>query len=150
MRIAATLLVLSLAGCAPDPVLGTFTFNMTGTDTESAPRSQTNSTSGGGTFSVTTGKSVDYVVTLSQTDTSPCVLDADKAEKGDAINLAANQKCTFNYSGGTVTATLTTGTLTGSEKGETAAVTVNYTYAGTIIGINFAGTGTRTYSGVRR
>ncbi|MFT3711399.1 MAG: hypothetical protein QM817_27515 [Archangium sp.] len=149
-RLALLAAALFVAGCAPDPQLGTFNFNMTGTDTETAPRNMATSVTGNGTFSVTTGKTVDYIVTLSQVDTAPCVLDADLTEKKDAIVITAGQKCTFNYSGGSVTATLTSGSLTGSEKGETAAVNVSYTYAGQVIGINFAGTGTRAYSGSRR
>ena len=40
--------------------------------------------------------------------------------------------------------------ISASEKGETASVNVSYTYAGSVIGINYAGTGTRTYAGSRR
>lgn len=152
MRLAPLALaaVFALSACAPDPLLGTFNFNMTGTDTETAPRNMSTSTTGNGTFSVTTGKAVDYLVTLAQVDTSPCVLDADRNDKGDAIVITAGQKCTFAYAGGTATATLTSGSISASEKGETASVNVSYTYAGSVIGINYAGTGTRTYAGSRR
>ena len=144
------LLALLLTACAPDPVLGTYDFTLTGTETETAPRSQTTASSGTGPMAITTGKTSDYVVTLAQTDATPCVVNADKTEKGDAINITAGQKCTFVFAGGNVTATMTTGTVAVSEKGENATVKVNYTYAGTTFGINFAGTGERTYTGPRR
>lgn len=143
------LVALALTGCAqPDLVPGTFNFTLTGTETETAPRNQITATSGSGT--ITTGKTSDYVITLAQTDATPCVVNADRTEKGDAINITAGQKCTFFFSGGNVTATMSTGTVSVSEKGENATVKVTYTYAGTTIGINFAGTGERTYTGPRR
>lgn len=151
MRIAllAGFLVVA-SSCGPDLRIGTFNFNMTGTDTETAPRMMATSTTGSGTFSVTAGTAADYVVTISQTDTSPCVLDADRNEKGDAVTITVGQKCTFNYAGGQATATLTSGSITVSEKGETSSVNVSYSYAGSVIGINYAGNGTRTYAGSRR
>jgi hypothetical protein len=151
MRFALLAAALAVVGCAPDPHLGTFNFNMTGTDTESAPRmNMATSVTAAGTFAITTGKDADYVLTLSHADTAPCVLDADLTEKKDAIVITTGQKCTFPYSGGSATATLTSGSITASEKGETASINVNYSYAGTVLGIAFAGNGTRTYAGSRR
>lgn len=151
MRIALLAVFAALASaCGPDLMIGTFNFNMTGTDTETAPRTTATSTTGSGTFAITAGKATDYILTLSQTDTTPCVLDADRNEKGDAVVITTGQKCTFNYAGGQATATLTSGSITVSEKGETSSVNVSYSYAGSVIGINYAGNGTRTYAGSRR
>ena len=150
MRTLLILSAVALCACAPDYTPGTYDFTLTGTDTETAPRSQTSTPAGGGTMAITVGKKVDYLITIAQTDATPCVLEADRNDKGDAVNITAAQKCTFVYSGGTVTATINTGTVSVSDKGETATVNVAYSYAGTIIGINFAGTGTRTYAGPRR
>lgn len=143
---------LLLVGCAPPDYLpGSYNFTMASTDTESAPRMQTNTSSGMGTMAINVGKSVDYVVTIAQSDASPCVVEATANEKGDVISITPDQKCTFTYAGGSVTATMTTGTIKSTgDKGEGATVEVNYTYAGTTLGINFAGTGKRTYTGTRR
>jgi hypothetical protein len=141
---------VALSACAPDPMLGSFNFTLNGTETETAPRSQTTTSTGAGTLAVTTGKTVDYVLTVAQTDASPCVLEADRNDKGDVVSITPAQKCTFVFPAGQVTATMTTGTVTVSEKGESLTVNVTYTYAGTTLGINFAGTGSRTYTGPRR
>lgn len=150
MRSLVLASVLCLCACAPDPVLGSFTFTLTGTDTETAPRNQTTPSTGTGTLAITTGKKTDYVVTVAQSDTTPCVLEAEKNDKGDVINIAAGQTCTFTYGTGSVTATMTSGTLKADEKGENATLAVGYSYAGTTFGISFAGTGVRSYAGPRR
>jgi hypothetical protein len=149
-RLALLSLFAALTACAPDPLLGTFTFTLTGTDTETAPRNVTASVTGMGTLAITTGKTVDYVITLSHTDADACVLEADRDQKGETVSLTVGQKCTFTSGAGTTTATLTSGTVTGTEKGETVSIAVNYSYTATALGINFAGTGVRTYAGVRR
>lgn len=150
MRSLPVLLALVFTGCAPDYTLGTFDFTLTGTETETAPRSQTTTSTGTGLLAITTGKKADYVLTLAQTDATPCVLEADRTEKGDAVNIVAEQKCTFVFASGSVTATMSSGTVTASEKGETVSLEVSYSYVGTTFGINFAGTGKRTYAGPRR
>ncbi|MFO0598182.1 MAG: hypothetical protein U0228_22960 [Myxococcaceae bacterium] len=152
MRTALlALAAVALSACAPDFTLGTFNFQMTGTDTQTAPNSSSSAVSGVGTIAITTGKTVDYVLTLAQSDTDPCVLELTQDEKTRAISINAMQKCTFNYNGGYVNATVTTGTVTpDTMKGETLNVVINYSYAGTVIGINFAGSGMRTYAGTRR
>lgn len=149
-RLALALATLALTACGPDPLVGTFDFNMTGTDTETAPRNQTASVTGAGTLSITPGKTNDYLITLAHTDADPCVLIAEVDQKGQTVSLTAAQKCTFTSGGTTTTATVNSGTVTGSEKGETVSVNVQYSYTATVLGINFAGTGTRTYAGVRR
>lgn len=150
MRSLPALLALALLGCAPDPVLGTYDFTLTGSETETAPRNQTTATNGTGFLAITTGKAADYVITVAQSDATPCVVDAERTEKGDAINVTAGQKCTFIFGGGNLTATMTSGTVVASEKGENITVKVDYSYTGTTFGINFAGTGTRSYVGPRR
>lgn len=151
MRTLLLATALFFTACAPPDLLpGTYEFNLTGTETETAPRNQTTMTGGTGYMTVTPGKSVDYLVTLAQSDATPCLVEATRDEKTDVISIKAEQKCTFVFSGGNVTASLTSGTLSGTEKGETATLEVNYTYAGSTFGINFAGTGRRTYAGNRR
>lgn len=151
MRTLLFATALLLSACAPPDMLpGTYEFNMTGTETETAPRNQMTMTSGTGYLTITEGKNVDYLVTLSQSDATPCLVEATRDEKTDVISIKPEQRCTFVFSGGNVTAMLTSGTLSGTEKGETATFEVNYTYSGTTFGINFAGTGRRTYAGNRR
>lgn len=152
MRLAlAAALVALTSACAPDPVLGTFSFTMGGTDTTTAPSSSTANASGTGHVAITAGKAKDFVVTLAQADAVPCVLNGEgEQNKQGSLTLPPGQTCTFGYSGGVVTATTTTGSVTVDDK-DAFTMTVTYTYTGsTILGINFAGNGTRTYTGARR
>jgi len=145
--------LVALAGCAsPDPMLGTFTFALTGTDTQTAPNNSSQGVAGSGVLAVTTSKNenVDYVVTAAQNDVGPCVLNFSRNDKGDALTMAAGQSCTFNYAGGQVTASMSTGTVSLDDARENMTLTVTYSFSGQTFGFNFAGTGTRTYTGPRR
>lgn len=136
-----------LTACGPDPMIGSYSFTLTGTDTNTAPNNSTSTPSGTGTLAVTSALMTDYVLTAAQTDASPCVLKGTRGEKAQTITIAAEQKCTFVYAGGQVTATMTSGTAT--LKDNVMSLEVSYSYAGTTLGINYAGTGKRTYSGPR-
>jgi hypothetical protein len=153
MRLASAVALLALSSaCAPDPVLGTFSFTMTGTDTNTAPNTSSSAASGSGHIAITTGKQErSFVVTLAQADTVPCVLNgAAESNTPGRLSLPGGQTCTFGYSGGTVTATTTSGSITVDDK-DAFTMTVSYSYTGTtLIGITFAGNGSRTYTGTRR
>jgi hypothetical protein len=128
--------------------LGSFNFTMTGSETETAPRTQTTMSTAMGVLTVTTGKTSDYVVVLSQNDTGPCVLEA-KNERNEIV-MTSGQQCTFAGGGGTrLTATLTSGSIVRGERGEAITVNVAYTYTAMVV-LNFVGSGTRTYAGTRR
>ncbi len=140
---------VAFSACGPDLLLGTFTFTMTGADTTTAPNTSSSTPSGNGTIAITSGKDDGYVLTLAQVDAEPCVfngtLDKDKAF---TMNLAGSQACTFSFSGGTVTATLTSGAAAVDK--DALTMTVAYTYLGSTFLGNFSGNGTRTYTGTRR
>lgn len=151
MRTLFLATALALVGCAPDPTLGTFDYTMNGTDTQTAPSSSTSTTAGGGVIVITTGKATDYLVTLAHADTTPCTFSADRNDKGDLISMAAGQTCLIVQGNLGATATLTSGTLTSTDKGETSTVEVSYSWtAQGLFGVNYAGTGKRTYVGKRR
>lgn len=147
MRTFLFAAALALVGCAPDPTLGTFDFTMTGTDTQTAPSNDLTNTTGAGVLAITTGKTADYLLTLAQADLTPCTFNVARDDKTTALSLPGGQACKIGPS----TAILTTSSLTIDEKAETAVLTVAYTYSGTgLFGVNYAGTGTRTYNGKRR
>ena len=160
---ALTLLGLTLlVGCGPgiDPLIGSYTFTMTGTDTNSAPNTDVSMPAGGGTVAITSNALVTgYVITVAQTNTSPCVFDGTAAVQKGAdpeITIKPNQTCTLFTPSGTATATLTTAKavlkLGTTRTADTMTLDVAYSYAGTtaIFNINFAGTGHRTYTSARR
>ena len=153
MRRPLPVLVLAvLAGCAPtDPLPGAYHFTMTGTDTSTAPTTGTSTPTGSGTISISRGVATDYVLVLAQSDTTACVLTGAKVKDQPlAIALSPNQTCTFPYPLGSATASLTTDTFSlDSATHDVATLALAYSYAGSFLGINYAGTGTRTYTGSR-
>ncbi len=103
--------VLVLAGCTPvDPLVGSYNFTMTGTDTTTAPSNSTSTPTGTGTLAVTHGVATDYLIVIGQTDANGCTLKGDKTkDKPLVVTVQTGQTCSFNYSTGKVTATLTQG-----------------------------------------
>ena len=161
MRLATLAGVVLLVGCGPgiDPLIGSYTFTLSGLDTNTAPNTQTSTPSGGGTVAITTNATTltDFVITLAQSDTTPCVLTGSVAAMKAAdpeITIKPTQTCSFYGSGTTVTATITSGKavvkLAATRASDTLTLDVAYSYAYQVFGVNFAGTGHRTYSGARR
>ncbi|MFT3711397.1 MAG: hypothetical protein QM817_27505 [Archangium sp.] len=160
------LAVLLAAACAPerhaDPYLGTFNYVMTGTQTETAPIAASDFVYRDGTFAITTGRAVDYVVTIVDAKApGVCVLSANLNEKRDGI-VTPGQQCSLSLnSRGTVPLTFTSGGFTAGTLADPASgvvtLTVEYTYEGrsTSLGgygmmdtvIEFAGSGTGTFTG---
>lgn len=158
MRLATFAALVLLAGCGPgiDPLIGSYTFNLTGTDTTTSPSNRMDPVTGAGTLAITANALTSaYVLTVAQADASPCVLEGTALEKAatPTITIRADQKCTFVNAVGTTTATMS-GTATLKEQAtksaDLMALEVSYSYTGTTFGFNFAGTGKRTYAGTRR
>jgi|CXWL01.1.fsa_nt_gi hypothetical protein len=130
-RFAPPFALCFIACAAPDTTLGSYDFTITsGTDTNTAPNTASTTPMGLGTLAVT-----------------PCRLNATKGTQPGTLSITAGQTCTFSYTFGSVTATMTTGT--GTIKEPTMTLDLTYSYAGNIVGINYAGMGKRTYSGPR-
>ncbi len=153
MRLTLTALVaVVLTGCVPtDQLVGSYAFTLTGLDTTTAPGNSTSTPAGTGTLAVTHGVAADYVILIGQTNSNSCMLTGKKnKDKPLLVDVAAGQVCQFLYSTGSVTATLTSGSLTlDASTMNTANLALSYSYTGTVLGINYAGTGNRTYAGPR-
>ncbi len=152
MNLKALVAMVLLAGCTPtDQLVGSFAFTLSGTETTTAPGNSSSTSTGTGTLAVTHGVATDYVVVIAQTDSNPCtLLGSATKDKPTVITISAGQKCQFLYSTGSVTATLGSGSVTlDSMTQNTATLSIDYSYAGTVFGINYAGTGARTYTGPR-
>jgi hypothetical protein len=153
--VVASIAIVSTACNAVDPLLGSFNFVLTGSDTQTAPGSGTSTPSGTGTLAVTAGKTEkSYVVTIAQLEPNTggsCTLTATKDPMEPlTATVTAAQTCRFEGFNTTVTGTMTSGSLkVDTEKGETATLSLSYTFAGTFFGVNFAGNGMRTYTGAR-
>lgn len=158
MKRFALVAGLFFAGCAPDQMIGSYAFNITaGLDTQTAPSNSTSTPTGTGTLVITHGKTDAYLVTIAHADVGGCTLRGSKKESDQAMkfDLVANQPCVLKNSSTQVTATITSGTMTQtitevsqSERRRDVSMVINYSYSGTtFLGINFAGTGTRTYAG---
>jgi hypothetical protein len=163
MRLLTLAGLTLLVGCGPgvDPLIGSYTFALTGLDTNTAPNMNTSTPMGAGTLAVTANAALTgYVVTAAQTDADPCVLVGKAAEKAAApeITITADQKCVFTEGPTTTTASFTTGKsvlkLSDTRAMDVMTLEVSYSYAGstTVLGFttSFAGTGKRTYTGTRR
>ena len=147
----------ALTGCGPDPMIGTFTFTVSGTDTQTAPSSSTAQVTGTGNLVITQGKATDYLVTIAHSDSSACTVNATRSkETPNTLSLVANQSCILRAGGAAATAILTSGTATltpatSASASDLVTLTVNYTWSYTgLLGVNFAGTGTRTYAGTKQ
>jgi hypothetical protein len=149
---------LLTAGCAPDPMIGSYTFTITqGLDTQTAPNSTTSTPTGLGTLVITQGKTDAYLVTIAHADVGGCTLRGAKKKDPQAMtfDLVANQPCVLKNSSTQVNASITTGAVnltitqvSQSEQRKDVSMAIQYSYSGTtFLGINFAGTGTRTYAG---
>lgn len=144
------LLVLCLAGCAqPDALIGSYDFTITsGTDTNTAPNNNTSTPMGLGTLAVTPAAKLEsYILTVAQLDSAPCRLTATKGKEAGTATVDPGQMCTFKNAFGSVTATVSTGTV--SLKEPALSLELRYSYAGVVLGINYAGMGQRVYSGPR-
>lgn len=151
-------LALLAAGCAPpDPLLGSYAFTITaGQDNQTAPSTSSSTPTGTGTLCITQGKTDDYLVTLAHSDVGSCTLRGTK-NKDDNLkfDLVANQNCVLKNSNTQVNAVITNGTVSltvtqvsQNVQNKSVSLPVSYSYSGTtVFGINFAGTGARTYAG---
>jgi hypothetical protein len=150
MRSLLLLLPL-LAACGPDPVLGTYNFMVTGMDNQTSPSNSTSTASGAGTIAITKGlMDQNYDITIAQAGSTACTIHGTPDPK-DAltVDITAGSTCALIAQSGSATATLNAGG-TATVKEQSLTMTVSYTYSGTtILNINFAGTGARTYSGPR-
>ena len=153
MKCTLTALVaVVLTGCTPaDLLVGSYNFTLSGTDTTTAPGMSTSTPTGTGTLAITHGVATDYVIVIGQTNSSACQLTGKKnKDKAQVIDIAAGQVCQFLYSTGSVTATLTSGFVTlDSSTMNSATLALAYSYTGSVLGITYAGTGSRTYVGPR-
>ena len=135
-----------LCSCAAsDPFAGTYNATMTGTENQTAPSMEMRTLSGMGSVSVTQDKErVGYVVLFGENYL--CRLKATKSTATPTeLEIADGQSCSFSG----FTATTTGGKVTmDKDTMTTVTLTVSYSYAYTLI-FNYAGTGTRTYTGGR-
>ena len=151
-RTLTALVAVVLTGCTPaDLLVGSYNVTLSGLDTTTAPGMSTSTPSGTGTVAITHGIATDYVLLIGQTTATACQLTGKKnKDKAQVIDIAAGQVCQFSYSTGTVTATLTSGSVTlDASTMNTASLALSYSYTGSVFGINYAGTGNRTYAGPR-
>lgn len=160
-KLTCLAVVTLLAGCAPDPLPGTYNFTISaGSDTTTAPSTSTSSPVGGtGTLAVTAAaptqgqQAQGYILTLAHSDSTPCVLTGTASTQTPmSIAIKTPQTCTLRAGGTSVTATINSGTATlnASATPNTMALDVTYTYTGTtILGLTFSGNGLRTYTGPR-
>jgi hypothetical protein len=146
-------------GCGPgiDPLIGSYTFTMTGLDTNTAPNTNNSPASGGGTVAITANAALTgYVISVGQNDLTPCVIEGTAAVKATdpEITVTANQTCTFALNGTSATATITSGKavvkLNATRPADTLTLDVTYSYTGSFVGFSFVGNGKRTYTGTRR
>jgi hypothetical protein len=133
--------------CTPvDPIIGTYGVTVTGSENQTAPTNSTNTISGMGTVSVTADKErVGYLVTFGEAYL--CRLRGTKsATTPGEIEITDGQTCQI---GGTNASTTDGKVSLDAATSSTVTLTVSYTYSGQVFGINYAGTGTRTYTGSR-
>jgi hypothetical protein len=156
MKKLVLVLAVAVSGCAPDMMIGQYAFTITGTDTQTAPTSSTSTASGTGVLAITKGKTDPYLVTVANTDIGSCTLKGSKKKDDSAMtfDLVANQPCTLRSGNNSVNATITNGTVNLSvtqvsqqETRRDISVVVNFTWTYTAFGINFVGSGNRTYAG---
>jgi hypothetical protein len=154
MRLA--LLLPLLAACSsPDLLVGTYNTMVTGSDVSG---NNTTTVSGAATVAITQSVGVttptSYEITVAQSDSTACTLKGTQNDKSPLkIDITSGQNCTLGYSGGSVTATFTMGSVTlttgQTEKDDSMALTLAYTFTGSTFGIGFSGSGNRTFTGPR-
>lgn len=149
-------------GCGPgiDPIIGSYAYQLTGTDTNTAPNTDSSTSSGTGVLVITANaETTGYFLTLAHPDTNSCTLSGtlDSKAMGPEMTVAAMQTCTFKSGSGTITATVTTGRAVlkaGAKKADdTMTFDVSYSYVGNTgfpFNLNFSGNGTRKYAGARK
>lgn len=151
MRSLALAVAALLAGCSSyDPLVGTYTATVTGTDMQTSPTSSTSNVSGTGTLAITATKTLHaYVVTFGQNGYL-CTLQATESTTTPRqLELAGGQQCHIEFPGGNFTATTTQGSVTlDPVTMSTATLQLSYGYSGTAI-FNYAGNGSRTFTGPR-
>ncbi len=163
MRIVTLCAAVLLSACGPgtDPLIGSFTYQLTGQDTNTAPNNDGFAVSGTGTLVITANAEVTgYFVTLAHPDTNACTLAGtiDMKAMGPEITISSAQTCTFRTGNNSATATLTMGKAVlkvGQKRAEDLlTLDVAYGYAGVAgfapFTVNFAGNGTRKYAGTRK
>src|SRR6185503_5274108 len=112
-HLALALVALAFVGCAPDPMIGSYSFTITGTDTQTAPTSGTSAATGTGTLAITTGKTDAYLVTVGHSDISSCTLKGTKKKEPQDMKfeLLANQPCILKNGNTVANAVITSGTM---------------------------------------
>lgn len=153
------LTALFIVGCGSvDENIGAYAFTMTGTETQTAPTNNTSTSTASGTISVNATKiDKSYSIVVGQTSmpTAGCVLNGTRSTTSMyEIDIATGQTCSFQSTGATTTATISSGkvTITPAQTSTDVAnlkIEVSYSYAGNTLLGNFAGTGVRTYAGPR-
>jgi len=144
---ALVLAASAVVGCGPDPMLGTYSYTQTATYMQTVPQTGTYAGTDTGTFTVTEGSTSDYVFNATGTGGGTCVLNAMQGSNL-GMTIVANQTCMFRANNTTTNVTITGGS--GTLVDNTLTVTGNYNYTGTLLGVNFAGTGSTTIIGTRR
>ena len=144
-----------LAGCGPDPLLGTYDVTTTGANTTTQPSllAGTAAETGMGTVAITTGSMTastmsDYQVVFAINNLGGCEFNANNGQGG--ITFPSGQTCTTNVNGNDTTFTLTAGTATFVSP--TLTITLSYTYSGTTDAGDFAfsGNGMLAFTGAKR
>lgn len=155
MNRLVPLVALLAAGCAPDPMIGTYAFTITGgLDTQS--NGSTSTPSGTGSLVITEGKNDAYLITVAHSDVGGCTLRGSKKKQPDdmTFDLVANQPCVLRNGSNQVTANITSGTVSltitqvsQNDQRRDISMPIAYSYTGSVLGFAFSGTGNRTYAG---
>lgn len=157
MRLATLSSLVLLVGCGPgiDPLIGSFTFTMSGSDVNTAPDTNSSTATGAGTVAITSnGLTTGYVVTVAQSDLTPCVFAGTTAEKATdpQITITSGQTCALGSATATLTAAKAVLKMNATRAADVITVDVSYSYAGKypIFNTNYTGNGHRVYTGTRR
>ncbi len=165
MNLTAVVVAAVLTACGPDPVLGTYNFTQTGSDTVLTPDKIGTVTVAGtqvpsmstGTITVTGGaKSGQYAVTIAPSTGSPCTVNVEKGS-GDTISVLDGQTCAFviPFSAPApigminIVSTATAKSGTATVKDNTLTVVIKYDFTASASIITATGNGERTYVGTK-
>jgi hypothetical protein len=140
-----------LGGCSQpvDALVGSYSFMVTGTDTENAPTSSSSTVSGTGTIAVTHAYDVGkYAITIAEVSSTACTLVGTANENDPTImDIPTGQTCTLQLTDGEVIATITTGGV--KLIVDSMLLNLRYSFSGSTYGSNTAGVGIRTYGASR-
>lgn len=146
MRSVIVAVMLCTACLGSDPFVGTYNVTVSGTETETAPQNQNRTIAGTGTLAVTLNTdNTGYLVTFGEPDYL-CKLVATRSTSTPTRLNITNGPCNISGFNGTTT---DAGVVVDVQTPMTATLTISYSFSYTTQFVNHAGTGTRTYSGVR-